>query len=278
MSAFQHVLVGLDLSEAKAAVILARACQVADLDDIEVLHVCHHDHRHHEDYPVGSFGSSEALDEAVKKGADRTLEKFCEPFGITRHEVISGQPVDVIHRCANERADLVVVGSHGRHGFRTLFGSTSNAVIHATPCDVLTVHISEHDAQEPENYRRILVAVDLTDESLKLMDHAQRIAERCGSALAVCHVYATSDETERRHARQSLAQLCSLYGVDSNCMVITTGAPASVIHGTAKEMAVDLIVVGAHGKHGAELLRGSTANAVLHNAACDALAVRISTD
>ena len=35
------------------------------------------------------------------------------------------------------------------------------------------------------------------------------------------------------------------------------------------------LVVGSHGRHGLALLLGSTANAVLHGAPCDVLAVRI---
>ena len=47
------------------------------------------------------------------------------------------------------------------------------------------------------------------------------------------------------------------------------------ILGAAKEHGADLIVVGSHGRHGLALLLGSTANAVLHGAPCDVLAVRI---
>jgi universal stress protein A len=38
---------------------------------------------------------------------------------------------------------------------------------------------------------------------------------------------------------------------------------------------VDLIVIGSHGREGIQRLLGSTANAVLHGAPCDVLAVRI---
>ncbi len=39
---------------------------------------------------------------------------------------------------------------------------------------------------------------------------------------------------------------------------------------------VDLIVLGSHGREGIQLLLGSTANAVLHGAPCDVLAVRVT--
>jgi universal stress protein A len=43
----------------------------------------------------------------------------------------------------------------------------------------------------------------------------------------------------------------------------------------AEENGVDLIVLGSHGRQGIQLLLGSTANAVLHGAPCDVLAVRV---
>ena len=39
--------------------------------------------------------------------------------------------------------DLIVVGSHGRHGFALLLGSTSTGVLHGAKCDVLAVRIRE---------------------------------------------------------------------------------------------------------------------------------------
>ena len=38
-------------------------------------------------------------------------------------------------------ADLIVVGSHGRHGLALLLGSTASGVLHGAPCDVLAVRV-----------------------------------------------------------------------------------------------------------------------------------------
>jgi universal stress protein A len=37
--------------------------------------------------------------------------------------------------------DLIVMGTHGRHGLGLLLGSTATGVLHGCPCDVLTVRI-----------------------------------------------------------------------------------------------------------------------------------------
>jgi universal stress protein A len=40
-------------------------------------------------------------------------------------------------------ADLIVCGSHGRHGLSLLLGSTANAILHGAKCDVLTIRLPE---------------------------------------------------------------------------------------------------------------------------------------
>lgn len=55
-----------------------------------------------------------------------------------------GRPADLILDVAErETADLIVVGSHGKHGIGLLLGSTSNSVLHKAKCDVLSVRINE---------------------------------------------------------------------------------------------------------------------------------------
>ena len=275
MNAFQHVLVGLDLNGVNAPAILARACQIADSDDIEVVHVCDHLHKHHEDYGVSGFANSEQLDQRVMADADHRLDDMCRDFGITDHKVLGGKTADVIHEYARRHADLVVVGSHGRHGVQTLFGSTSNALVHGTPCDVLAVHVDDDPNAKPAGYQHVLVAVNLAEESNRVMEHALRIAQTCQAAISVCHVNAGYDVKSQASEQRELEALGSKFDVSADALHTLSGAMASGIHDLARKIAADLIVVGTHGKHGLELVKGSTANAVLHGVQCDALTVRV---
>jgi universal stress protein A len=56
-------------------------------------------------------------------------------IGSVKHEILrfAGE-----HEC-----DLIVIGAHGRHGVATLLGSTANAVLHGTQCDVLCVRLGD---------------------------------------------------------------------------------------------------------------------------------------
>jgi universal stress protein A len=65
-----------------------------------------------------------------------------EPEGVTCHyHVENGGVVEGIVRFAKEGAiDLIVMGTHGRRGFKWLFlGSTAEEVVRAAPCPVLSV-------------------------------------------------------------------------------------------------------------------------------------------
>lgn len=55
-----------------------------------------------------------------------------------------GSPKNVIINHADSvGADLIVIGSHGRHGIGKLLGSTAAAILQGANCDVLT--IKHHD-------------------------------------------------------------------------------------------------------------------------------------
>ena len=279
MAAYDRVLVGLDLSESNAELILERACHLAEAEEIEVLHVSEHLHTHYEEYaPNQSFPNSEALDAAIMKEADTHLERFCRPFGITKHRVLGGHPAKVLHEQTEVDVDLVVIGTHGRHGWRLLLGSTPNAVIHGTPCSVLAVRINDKSTHTDGPYKRLLVVLDLTDESSQVLAHAQRVAEATGAAIEVCHVLKNrTGEAAETQALEALSGFVSGYDIGEDALLVTHGQTAAEIHRLADERGADLVVVGTHGKHGRELVTGSSANAVLHGANCDELAVRIVT-
>ena len=63
-----------------------------------------------------------------------------------RQHVVTGRATSEIHRMAEAlEMDLIVVGSHGRHGLGLLLGSTANGVLHGANCHVLAVRVTEED-------------------------------------------------------------------------------------------------------------------------------------
>jgi universal stress protein A len=140
------------------------------------------------------------------------------------------------------------------------------------------------------HYTHILAAVDLSPEGIQVIERARDLAQRFDGALSLIHVIEPlpvdaageallppmSLESElHENAERKLRQLADQADLAQARRHVVMGYTKREIIGFAGENAVDLIVVGSHGRHGLSLLLGSTANAVLHGAPCDVLAVRI---
>lgn len=142
-------------------------------------------------------------------------------------------------------------------------------------------------------YRHVLVAVDLTKDSHKVLERAIPIARRNQAKLSIIHTLeplgfayggdipmdltSIQDQLDD-HAKQRLAEIADPYDVPREDQHVVVGMPDTEIHRFSREYAVDLIVVGSHGRHGFALLLGSTSTGVLHGAECDVLAVRVGND
>lgn len=145
---YQHILVAVDLTEEcdpvmKRAQALAGSTQAK----LSVVHIVE---------PMAmAFGGDVPMDlsmlqqqqfEQAKERLDAFALKYPQLSAESRH-LAYGQPRQEIHRLAAEqRCDLIIVGSHGRHGLALLLGSTANDVLHGAPCDVLAVSLKKPSA------------------------------------------------------------------------------------------------------------------------------------
>lgn len=75
-------------------------------------------------------------------------------------------------------------------------------------------------------------------------------------------------------ARKTFHDLVSGYDISSDQLIIKTGSPKAVVIEQAKELKVDLIIVGAHHKSGLNIFLGSTANGIINQAHCDVWVIR----
>lgn len=72
-------------------------------------------------------------------GAAERVRALCEPLGVgvTDISVVSGYPASEIRRyAADNDCDLIVMGTHGRRGWRRVLGSVASEVLHGTPTNV----------------------------------------------------------------------------------------------------------------------------------------------
>ncbi|MCJ1884495.1 universal stress protein [Pseudomonas sp. QE6] len=142
---YQHILVAVDLTE-ECDPVMKRAVALAKANDarLSAVHVVE---------PMAmAFGGDVPMDLSMlqQQQFDQAKERLHQ-FTLTYSEITSsqchlvyGQPRQEIHRLADEQGcDLIVVGSHGRHGLALLLGSTANDVLHGAPCDVLAVRLQK---------------------------------------------------------------------------------------------------------------------------------------
>ena len=141
-------------------------------------------------------------------------------------------------------------------------------------------------------YNRILLALDLSSNTDLLSQKAKKLADLYQAELLLLHVNepiitdSTFDtlpalpvdfeDTVLNSARERLGHIAADLGIEAEKVLLEIGDTRREIIRVAEQQQVDLIVVGSHGRSGVALLLGSTANAVLHHARCDVLAVRIS--
>lgn len=143
-------------------------------------------------------------------------------------------------------------------------------------------------------YKQILVAVDFTNSTNQVLQKALEIKEQLDGELTFIHSVECSEtvytgdlvvpmdvglcEELTRQARNKLNELVESDGFSGTRTIVSEGIPKREILQAAKEMEADLIIVGSHGRHGLQLLLGSTATGVLHQAPCDVLAVRVKEE
>ncbi len=291
MSRFAHVLCPVDFSDISQHA-LDHAAAIAQRDEarLTVLYV---------------FANLPTMDvpPLVLSPADRErirvdLQRMCAkvPPGVQVDlRVLEAERVHqtIVNEQADLGADLLVLGTHGRSGFRHMFlGSITEKVIRKAGCPALVVppRASGVAPEAPVRVTRILCPIDFSDSSVKALARARAIAQDTGArltAIAVVDVAyelrdssmlanidvesitrATEAETRRR-----LDELVGSGAQPIEAVVVSGSAPGKIVERAAQD-GVDLIVMGVHGRGALDLrLFGSTTHQVIRSATCPVLVV-----
>ena len=139
MTIYKHILLPTDFSEfSKHAA--DRALALADLLDarITVIHVV--------DYLPPAFISAQSEHMSPTEVVERAtsyLAEWSKAAGLADAEQLvatgpTGREIAAAARA--RRVDLIAIGTSGEGGMKRLLGSTTRAVMHDAPCDVLSIH------------------------------------------------------------------------------------------------------------------------------------------
>jgi universal stress protein A len=141
MGEYTNILAAVDLSP-EAEKVARRAANLALVSNAQL-------HLIHVVEPVNfAYGSDvpidfSAIQDEIRKQAETQLTELSRLLGVTTVQHLAAGRAEIeIHALAEKiNADLIVVGSHGRHGLALLLGSTANSVLHGAKSDVLAVRV-----------------------------------------------------------------------------------------------------------------------------------------
>lgn len=221
--------------------------------------------------------------------------------GITvETKVLVGTPfIEIIRQVLRDGHDLVVKSAEQPHGLRQmLFGSTDMSLLRKCPAPVW---ILKREATRP--FSRILAAVDPTpfedihnELDTKILELATSLTELEGSELHVVHAWqlfgesllrgphrmtdaevdSALDKLEREH-KGWIDKLLEPYGIENKeeRVHLVKGEPGRVIVEAARQLDVDLIIMGTVCRTGAQgLLIGNTAEHILNHVDSSVLTIK----
>ncbi|MEZ4572079.1 MAG: universal stress protein [Thermomicrobiales bacterium] len=186
-------------------------------------------------------------------------------LGDAQQRVRVGKTADeIVAEAGNGEHDLVILGQRGQSRLaQMLIGNTAIQVMAGSPVPVIVVHDSR------SALRHLLVCTSGSDYARSNVEQASRIAARAGADLRILHVMSQIDVTPSSPAPgldkpaswhvangtpegEHLAGLCRIaeeHGVHAE-PVIRYGLVVDEIFAEARSNDYDLVVVGAHHRHG----------------------------
>jgi nucleotide-binding universal stress UspA family protein len=249
-------------------------------------------------YPYADYaaaeGDYEAFRRTLREGGKAQLQEF-----VKKHTRDETQPEIVVHQgtapdcilsfVQAQKADLIVMGTHGRRGFdRLVLGSVTDRVMRKAPCPVLAVCApppapmdegEKHDHGHRLN--RILFCSDFSENSERALKYAISATEEYGADLTLLHVLEgipnpAKTEEAIAAATVQLEKLIPLErrGALNVKTAVRTGKPYQQVIQLALKERMDIVIMGASGRGALDVaIFGSTTYRVIQLGCCPVLAV-----
>jgi nucleotide-binding universal stress UspA family protein len=222
-----------------------------------------------------ALSSDEAADEA-KKQLIRVAEEYLPKSVDFDTRVVIDSPIPaIVDEARSCGADLLVMGTHGRTGFRRLIvGSVTESVMRIVNVPVIAISPITDDRRMTATLPRIVCAVDYSDESREALRYAASIADPTSRVIVVSNLDTdnaqdAADEIVRmqRWTPPELVERCQY-------KLLPADHAAEQVVEFAKLVFADVIAVGsAHDRRTSEVVRGTLAERIAERADCPVLVV-----
>ena len=183
----------------------------------------------------------------------------------------------IVNEEKHAHADLVVMATHGLHGWRRLIlGSVTEGVLRAGLAPVLSVNRTEPGLKKAKPIHRILCPVNFTDVARQSLDYAAQLAAAFDSELIVVHVVEQPDEL-REAAGEIDIRAWIAPAIQDRCTyreIVMRGGASERVLDAAEDFEAGLIVIGAqHKRFRNETVIGTTTERLVRFARVPVLSI-----
>jgi len=243
---------------------------------------------------VASAGLYEEYSQALRESGKEQLQEFVKKH--THDEiqpelvVQTGVAADSILSFAQlQKADVIVMGTHGRRGFdRLMLGSVTDRVMRTAPCPVLVASkppqgsvAAGKERGHVHHLSRILFCADFSENSEGALKYAISATAEYDAELTLLHVLeGVPSQAETEEAMAAAAErLDKLIPPEGRKRLkirtaVRTGKPYPQIIQLAMEAQIDLVIMGVRGRGALDVaVFGSTTYRVMQLGSCPVLAV-----
>lgn len=225
----------------------------------------------------------EEIESSIKEKLDSLAEKHIDSEYLGKTLIGTGNPAQSIV-IESENYDLIIMSTHGRTGFtRFLLGSVAEKVLRLSEIPVMVVE----NESEIDNFKKILVTTDFSDNANAAYPHALKIARKTGGSVTLLHVLSfdqfnkeESDLSLKKIREQRLQVIEKEYfhelnGNVESKVLISDDSPHEAIIRYVHENPYSLIVMSTVGRTGLRyLMMGSTTANVVRYVKTALLSVR----
>ena len=220
--------------------------------------------------------SDEAAD-AAKTQLIRLAEEYLpKSVGYETRVVIDSPVPAIVDEARQCGADLVVMGTHGRTGFRRLIvGSVTESVMRIVNVPILAISPLTDERRLAEPFSRVVCAVDDSPESREALRLCASLAD---APLAKIVVARCLDFETPQEAADEIARLQEWTPADivDRCQykLLPADHPSEQVVELARLVHADLIAAGcASSRTTSEMMRGTMAERIVERSNCPVLVV-----
>lgn len=289
MPNFKRILFPVDLSEqCREVAPFVKAMALRHNADVTMLNVLELPSFWYGTMGAETFATMVDIPQLIQQ-RQQQVEGFLvdELAGANVHRVVKqgDAALTIVDVAQDLQPDLVMMPTHGHGPFRRfLLGSVTAKILHDARCPVWTAAHAENQLTHPDEVRSVLVALELTQEGVPLLDYATQYAHAYDAKLRIVHAvpiptfppdsytYTDMDAFLVNAARDEIARMQKIAGTNLE-ICLDRGEVGQVVAKVAEHHEADLIIMG-HGVCQKRLGEWRThAYSIIRQAPCPVLTV-----